>query len=572
MSSWIQPKVNELMDAKRRSLAHTATAMKRVWLIALAAALLHAPAASAQFGAPEVNDPELRVGDAMMPGAQLAADGAGNALWASFARDGLGNRRMAIYERCAGTAAWPRTTLLGTPAVDLQPQGIAVSPAGHALAVWRVTNGPDSHTFLSSARPAGGAWGPPQTIVTGDISSVEFALSDAGDAVAAWNSGEPSVEASVRPAGGAWSAPHELTGANQSARVAMSAGGDAVVTSWNGATSTMTAYYRPAGGGWTGPETVFHNAYSGTPTSQLVEFDGQGRAVSAFSRQEFDHTLYAVVRSGGAWGAPEPLDATASVGVADLARHPSGLVAVWLRKQSLSTSNVELGAARLGAAWEDAKLYDPPGYFGSASVAATTAGTILLAAHQADADTIVGAILPSLTAPWPSVLSLLSPASTPTALYRDPVAAAGGSALVLAWGVHGAPTTYSQAIATNAANACYDGAAPNPKPPSTPDPTPTPTPPKTPKAIGGFVKLPSAKRCVKAGKLKVTLRSPAGFPVKRIVFRVRGKRVALRKGTGLTGSFTLKRLPKRRYRLEVVVTLADGSVLKGSLRYRPCPT
>jgi hypothetical protein len=549
---------------------------RNAWLVVLGAVLLHAPAASAQFGAPEVNDPELRVGDAMMPGAQLAADGAGNALWASFARDALGNRRMAIYERCAGATAWPRTTLLGTPSPDLQPQGVAVTPAGAALAVWRVTNGPDSHTFFSSARAPGGAWGAPQQIVTGDVSSVEFALSDAGNAVAAWNSGEPSVEASVRPAGGAWSESHELTGANQSARVAMSAGGDAVVTSWNPTTSTMTAYYRPAGGAWSGPETVFHNAYSTAPTSQLVEFDGQGRAVSVFSRPEFDHTLYAVVRSGGGWGTPEPLDATATVGVADLARHPSGLVAVWLRKQSLSTSNLELGAARLGAAWEDAKLYDPPGYFGSASVAATVTGAILLAAHQADADTIVGAILPSLAAPWPSALSLLSPASTATALYRDPVAAAGGTALFLTWGVHGAPANHSQTIATSAPNACGDGPPQNPEPPSNPPPEPTPPPPppraKTPRPIGGFVKLPSAKRCVKARRLKVELRSPTGFPVKQIAFRVKGKRVAVRKGKGLKGSFTIKRLPRRRYGLEVVVRLADGRVLKETLTYRACRT
>jgi hypothetical protein len=385
------------------------------------------------------------------------------------------------------------------------------------------------------------------------------------------------VQASIRPAGGAWGAPTTLTAqADRSAHVAMSAGGDAVVTSWDPPV-WMRAFYRPAGGSWSGEETVEQTNYQLEPNSQKVEFDGQGRAVSVFSQNGF---LHAAVRSGGApWGSTTILDETAAIAVHTLARHPNGLIAVWNRKESLQSSNDQLGVARLGAGWEAKRLYDPPGRFMGATAAASSTGAILLAAAQeggpsGDED-IVGVIVPSLVAAWPDELPRISPASTPTALYRNPVATGGGAALFLAWGVHGAPTDFSQAIATNAAPAtCSPSQSqPQPVPPTPPQPVPGPLPPKptpTPKAIGGFVVLPLAKACVERRRLKVVLRSRKGFPVRRIAIAVKGERVALRKGAKVTGTLTLRRLPRGRYKVAVTVTLADGTVVRGERAYRAC--
>jgi len=544
-------------------------------VIALTAGFAAPPAATAQFGPPEMNDPEVRADAWGMPGDQLVADATGRALWASAAFIGSGGKRqMAVYERCGAAATWPRVALLGELTTELWPQGIAVTPAGDALAVWRIADGASFSTFYSSARPAGGAWGAPQQIVAGNFGGIEFALSDAGEAVAAWTS-TAGVQASIRPAGGAWGAPTTLTAqADRSAHVAMSAGGDAVVTSWDPPV-WMRAFYRPAGGSWSGEETVEQTNYQLEPNSQKVEFDGQGRAVSVFSQNGF---LHAAVRSGGApWGSTTILDETAAIAVHTLARHPNGLIAVWNRKESLQSSNDQLGVARLGAGWEAKRLYDPPGRFMGATAAASSTGAILLAAAQeggpsGDED-IVGVIVPSLVAAWPDELPRISPASTPTALYRNPVATGGGAALFLAWGVHGAPTDFSQAIATNAAPATCSPSQPQPQPvpPTPPQPAPGPLPPKpTPKAIGGFVVLPLAKACVERRRLKVVLRSRKGFPVRRIASAVKGERVALRKGAKVTGTLTLRRLPRGRYKVAVTVTLADGTVVRGERAYRAC--
>ena len=122
-------------------------------LIALTAGFAAPPAATAQFGPPEINDPQVRADAFGMPGDQLVADAAGNALWASAAFiDPAQDRQMGVYERCGAAAAWPRVALLGEPTTDLWPQGIAVTPAGDALAVWRM---PTARASPRSTRPPG---------------------------------------------------------------------------------------------------------------------------------------------------------------------------------------------------------------------------------------------------------------------------------------------------------------------------------------------------------------------------------------------------------------------------------
>ena len=51
---------------------------------------------------------------------------------------------------------------------------------------------------------------------------------------------------------------------------------------------------------------------------------------------------------------------------------------------------------------------------------------------------------------------------------------------------------------------------------------------------------------------------------------MKGERVALRKGAKVTGTLTLRRLPRGRYKVAVTVTLADGTVVRGERAYRAC--
>ena len=75
---------------------------------------------------------------------------------------------------------------------------------------------------------------------------------------------------------------------------------------------------------------------------------------------------------------------------------------------------------------------------------------------------------------------------------------------------------------------------------------------------------------MKRRRLKLELRGRAGFPVRRIAIKVRGERIALRKGKHVTGTLTLRRLPRGRYKVEVIVTLRDGTVVRGKRSYRGC--
>ena len=100
--------------------------------------------------------------------------------------------------------------------------------------------------------------------------------------------------------------------------------------------------------------------------------------------------------------------------------------------------------------------------------------------------------------------------------------------------------------------------------PPTPTPTPTPTPaPSAKPKLAALVSLPSAKRCVR--KLKVRVKKPSA--IAGIKLRVNGKAAKVkRKGR----TIALRHLPKKRFKLEVRVTLKDGRLVKGSRRYRPC--
>jgi hypothetical protein len=515
--------------------------MSRAALVAVVLLLVAAPAANAQFGGVETTDPVLRTVEGV-PGGQLTADGAGRGLWGSYVADpATGKLQMAVYERCGpGGPAWARTKLLGVPDPDLFPVGIQANAHGDVLAVWRV-HGPLGDTYWSSVRPAGGTWGAQQAIVTANTGGFEVKLGATGAAVAAWNDSS-STKAAFRPAGGSWSTT-PLASAGQQVKVAISAAGEAIVLTRKA--HDLQAYSRPPAGPWSGAVKVAALAFD-IPTDMAVEFDGSGRPVAMYAQQALPRALFGTARDGGAWtDPPAVLDQSSGAGVGTLVRHPSGVVALWYETGGL------VATLRNGS-WAGTKKH----YSGAIAAAAAVAsdGRILVAIQKDDE--ILGAVGTSL----PDALARLSPAKGPL-LYRTPLAAAGGSTLFLGWGVHNAPTTYSQAIATAARPACASASGP---PGSQPQPKPLPKP------IGGFVKLAKSNHCVKARKMRIKPLKPAGFTVKQITIRVNGKKKALLKGSKLKHPFTLRRLPKGRYTIKVTVKLADGRSVSGSRRFRAC--
>jgi hypothetical protein len=571
--------------------------MRFALLAPVLALLVAAPVALAvtadPFGPVEVVDAGGRPGDLIFDGPLIGVDGAGNALWAGYARDAeSGDDQMAVFERCGTT--WNRT-LLGAPQENWIGVGLRVAPDGTAMAVWRGDAATGTSTYSSSVRLPGEAWGAPQTIVAEDgLSGLQFELADNGTAVAVWADGD-GTHASFRPAGGAWGAAETVVSTALRHDVALSPTGDAVLLYQGSTPGYAYSKYRPAGGTWGGAVEVLANNYQNTMQSLRVEFDGAGRTVAFADFREFTDTIRVNVGAGGGWGPtdqvldddganpPNPLfDLRNPVA---LVRHPQGAVAVWTRRSTSSNFNDDVVVARLiGGTWETPKVFDAPDRYSSASVATNAAGEILLAAGLnpgtgGGVDDIHVATAPSIDGAW-SAMTRISPAGTAATGYRTAVAGGGGPAFYVAWGVHGSGDRTE--IVTTKAGTC---GPPSPTPTVTPTPTPAadplPLPPATPtatpppiarpRAIADFTTLPAASRCVRGRKLTLRFkRPPKGYAVKAVKVRVNARKVATLKGSRLKRPYYLRKLPRGTFTVTVSITLKQGKGLTERRRYRAC--
>jgi hypothetical protein len=111
-----------------------------------------------------------------------------------------------------------------------------------------------------------------------------------------------------------------------------------------------------------------------------------------------------------------------------------------------------------------------------------------------------------------------------------------------------------------------------PAPTATPKPTPTATPspvaPSAPTgdALADALGLPPAATCVGRGGLRLVLKAPGARIVSATI--AVNKKVRARV-TGAT-PVTLRRLPKRGFRLKVTVRASDGKTYTGTRKYRTC--
>jgi hypothetical protein len=549
---------------------------RRTRIVALAAALtlVLATAAYAAFGAPETVAPGQRLNEYDIDGRVLVADAAGRAMVLSVDTAG---QHVVVIDRCG--SGWTPTPI-SPKSTDILPIGLAVTPGGTAMAVWQAHVGGTDNAY-SSVRTPGGAWGTPELIVANNTNT-QFGLSDAGDAIAVYADAN-GAWSRARPAGGAWGTAEKVWDGNKAVYLAVSRTGDAVIGTYQN--TFMQAYYRPAGGPWGGVENV-KNAnviLTGVAVPPMdVEFTGTGTAVMLFRVNPGGfHTVWGAIRGGG-WATTELDTDNVMMGRPKLVRHPNGVIAMWTHAPTIS--NVDIGVARYSGAWESKKVYDNPTYFVDFDAAANSAGEILFAAQLDHGpgetlEDIYGATLPSITAPWPD-LTLLSPASNGTTLLqREPHAAAGGTDFFLGWSIHGGPSS-SKAIATDAVPGCAT-APPSPTPiatatataTATPAPQPLPLPKPTtssqpPPAIGGFVQIPKRKGC--ASSIKLKLKGPRDFPVKKIVVKLDGKRRATLSGKKLAKPLTLGRLPKRAFTVSFEISLKSGKVVKGKQRFPAC--
>jgi len=150
----------------------------------------------------------------------------------------------------------------------------------------------------------------------------------------------------------------------------------------------------------------------------------------------------------------------------------------------------------------------------------------------------------------------------------------------LSWGLLSIPASGTVTVGHNTTFSPTGGVTPttpssgsSPAPATTPPPVlpvvPPPTPPRTIGPAGNPLGLPSARKCIDKRKFSFRLRRPAGRVVDVRVF-VNGKATSHKTGTNIT-RMTIKKLPiNGRYKVRIVATSADGTVLVSQRTYKAC--
>jgi hypothetical protein len=90
-------------------------------------------------------------------------------------------------------------------------------------------------------------------------------------------------------------------------------------------------------------------------------------------------------------------------------------------------------------------------------------------------------------------------------------------------------------------------------------------------SFGKAVILPTATPCIKLNMLKIKLQDPKFNPLKEVVIRIKGKKVAsVHSIKQLKKGILLKGLPNGTYTLKIVATTVLGQKLSGSRTYHSC--
>jgi len=232
-------------------------------------------------------------------------------------------------------------------AADLGPGGtephggqhpvLAVSPDGHAVAVWGATVGcPAACDYIVQAavRPPGGSWGAPETLTT-DLyfggGGIVLGMDGAGNAITAWvgNYANASHYADL-PAGGHWGKVQTLStssgqGAARNLSLAVSPDGSAVVAFAGGGDGIWAASGTVLGG-FSAPVHVAAGDYS-KDSAPKAALDDAGQASLIWSQTT--RTEAATRSQGGTWSAAAVLASQASSSVATAVDGAGNAIAVF---------------------------------------------------------------------------------------------------------------------------------------------------------------------------------------------------------------------------------------------------
>jgi hypothetical protein len=306
-----------------------------VWLCSLAPFMWASPAQASTWSAPTTLETPQEVAAAPV----VSVDSKGNALasWTIF--DDSGGDSFCCYR--VQTAFRPAGGSFESPVTVSEPgrsslgAQIAFDGKGNATAIWRP--GPP---FFGSAgrietafRPAGGSFETPQLMPDLHSTNAQVAVDHEGNAVAVWMTEAAShglfewdIRASFRPAGGDFGPPQTLSRPedpiNFDPQVAISRRGDAIVSWHTGrdvdqpCCSEIRLVRRPAGGSFGPPETITEPGHNVEPV-RLVMND-RGDALLLWQRRQVPRSCCLQIRAsfqpaGGRFGPRETIVQTSDV-------------------------------------------------------------------------------------------------------------------------------------------------------------------------------------------------------------------------------------------------------------------
>jgi hypothetical protein len=300
---------------------------------------------------------------------QVKFDAHGNAVAIWRGRDDVNNRIQAAFRPAGGSFRLPQI-ISSAGQSDNSPE-VAVDGQGNAVAIWERRDGTDRR-IQAAFRPAGGSFGPPQTLSTDDDNILEqqLALDGQGSAVAVWlwkrDGANDRIQAALRPAGGNFSPPQTLsTGETiEALRLAVNGQGNALVV-WerrDGTNDRIQAALRPAGGNFSPPQTL--SATGDQVTFPQVAIDESGNAIVIWAR--FDGTgfrLQAAFRAvGGSFGPPQTLSAAGGdVFTYQIVFDPQGnALAIWDRSDD-TDSHIQAAFRPAGGSFGPPQTISDPG-------------------------------------------------------------------------------------------------------------------------------------------------------------------------------------------------------------------
>ena len=278
----------------------------------------------------------------------------------------------------------------GTEPHGGQHPAVALSPDGHAVAVWGSAVGcPAACDYIVQAavRPPGGSWGAPVTLTT-DLyfggGGIVLGMDGAGNAIAAWvgNYADASHYAVLRAGSSSWGPVQELSngnvqGAAHGLGLAVSPDGS-IVVAFAGGGDGIWAASGTVLGGFSAPVHVAAGDYS-KDSAPKVALDDAGNASLIWSQTT--RTEAATRSPGGTWSTATVLASQSSSSVATAIDGAGNAIAVFGSSYSWHL---------VGGSWRPAAAL-PAGSSGGLAVA-DPAGTFVYADSSGNAFTFaVGA-------------------------------------------------------------------------------------------------------------------------------------------------------------------------------------